>query len=101
MEIFSAGIVFNYDGLSEFLKQVAEYEKGANAKVEKQGLLKDLLKEVIKKAGQSIKFHKGFREFFQKMVKNENPTFDVHVISYCWCGNLIRSAFSPGINMYI
>ena len=71
--------------------------------VEKSGVLEGISLDHIKQVGQDIKLRKGCKEFVQKlMTTKEYPRLNnVQVISYCWCGDLIRSAFSPGIYIYI
>ena len=32
----------------------------------------------------------------KRFLENDNLKADVHVLSYCWCGDFIRSAFSSG-----
>ncbi|KAF2307145.1 hypothetical protein GH714_025106 [Hevea brasiliensis] len=87
---------FNYEGLSKAVEQLADFEKRANSRVIQTGVLKGLSVQDIKRAGQQLIFQDGCRGFFQKIVRNENSKTDVHVLSYCWCGDLIRSAFSSG-----
>ncbi|KAJ0053001.1 hypothetical protein Pint_01652 [Pistacia integerrima] len=87
---------FDYKGLCEALKQLAEFERKANSRVVESGVLKGLNLEDIKRTGQLLMLQDGCRGFFQKIVKCENYKTDVHVLSYCWCGDLIRSAFSSG-----
>lgn len=88
---------FNYEGLKKALEQVAEFEKRANTRVVNSGVLKGLHLEDIKRAGQRLILQEGCRGFFQKIVKNDTLKTLVHVLSYSWCGDLIRSAFSSGI----
>ncbi|XP_041005515.1 bifunctional TH2 protein, mitochondrial-like isoform X1 [Juglans microcarpa x Juglans regia] len=85
---------FNYEGLNKALEQVAEFEKRANTRVVDSGVLKGLHLEDIKRAGQRLILQEGCRGFFQKIVKNDTLKTVVHVLSYSWCGDLIRSAFS-------
>ncbi|EEF35817.1 bifunctional TH2 protein, mitochondrial [Ricinus communis] len=87
---------FNYGGLCEALEQLTEFEKRANSRVIQSEVLKGLSLEDIKRAGQQIVFQEGCKGFFQKIIRDENLKTDVHVLSYCWCGDLIRSAFSSG-----
>ncbi|XP_043703806.1 bifunctional TH2 protein, mitochondrial-like [Telopea speciosissima] len=87
---------FNYEGLSKALEKVSDFEKRANAKVIESRLLKGLNLEDIKKAGERLILQDGCTGFFQTIVKNEGLKADVHIISYCWCDDLIRSAFSSG-----
>ncbi|XP_030934129.1 bifunctional TH2 protein, mitochondrial-like [Quercus lobata] len=87
---------FDYEGLHKALEQVAEFEKRANTRVIESGVLKGLNLEDMKRAGQRLILQDGCRSFFQKIVKNDTLNTDVHVLSYCWCGDLIRSAFSSG-----
>ncbi|GAV87994.1 TENA_THI-4 domain-containing protein/HAD domain-containing protein [Cephalotus follicularis] len=87
---------FNYEVLCKALQQIADFEKNANLRVIQSGVLKGLNLEDIRRAGQSLILQDGCRDFFQKVVDDENLKSDVHVISYCWCGDLIRSAFTSG-----
>ncbi|XP_021893778.1 bifunctional TH2 protein, mitochondrial-like [Carica papaya] len=87
---------FNYESLHKALEQLADFEKNANLRVVQSGVLKGLCMEDIRRAGQSLVLQDGCRGFFEKIVKSENFVTDVHVLSYCWCGDLIRSAFSSG-----
>ncbi|XVF81069.1 hypothetical protein PTKIN_Ptkin15bG0126800 [Pterospermum kingtungense] len=85
---------FSYGGLCKALEQFADFEKKANSRVVQSGVLKGLNQEDIKRAGQGLILQDGCKGFFQKIMKNENLTAAVHILSYCWCGDLIRSAFS-------
>lgn len=60
------------------------------------GVLKGLNLEDIKKAGERMILQDGCTSFFMKLIKNEIVDVNVHVLSYCWCGDLIRSAFCSG-----
>ncbi|KAK0583258.1 hypothetical protein LWI29_035256 [Acer saccharum] len=87
---------FDYGSLCEALKQLADFEKTANSRVVHSGVLKGLNLEDIKRTGEHLILQDGCRGFFQKTVRSENFNTDVHVLSYCWCGDIIRSAFSSG-----
>lgn len=63
------------------------------------GVLKGLNLEDIKRAGQRLILQDGCTNFFQSIIRNENLNADIHVLSYCWCGDLIRSSFSSGISL--
>lgn len=87
----------NYEILCKAFEQLSDFEKRANSRVVQSYVLKGLNREDIKWAGERLILQDGCREFFQEIVKNENLGTDVHVLSYCWCGDLIRSAFSSGV----
>lgn len=87
---------FNYEGLRKALEQLSEFEKRANLRVIDSGVLKGLNVEDIKRAGERLLFQDGCTSFFQSVTRNEKLNTDIHVLSYCWCGDLIRSAFSSG-----
>ncbi|KAF5202932.1 Bifunctional th2 protein [Thalictrum thalictroides] len=87
---------FHYEGLCKALEQLCDFEKRANSRVVESGVLKGINKEDIKRAAERIKLQDGCTGFFQKIAKNEELNADTHVLSYCWCGDLIRSAFSSG-----
>lgn len=95
---------FNYEGLCEALEKFADFEKKANLRIAQSGVLKGLNQEEIKRAGQNLILQDGCRGFFHKLLENQKMKTDVHVLSYCWCGDLIRSAFSSGdlngLNVY-
>ncbi|XP_024025133.1 bifunctional TH2 protein, mitochondrial [Morus notabilis] len=92
----SEQVEFNYEQLHNALEQLSDFEKRANDRVIESGVLKGLNLEDIKKAGERLILHDGCTAFFENVVKNENLNANVHVLSYCWCGDLIRSAFSSG-----
>ncbi|CAM8979717.1 unnamed protein product [Rhodiola kirilowii] len=85
---------FNYEGLREGLEKLSDFERKANARVIESGVLKGLNVEDIKRAGERMILHDGCASFFEKIIKNDSVNSDVHVLSYCWCGDLIRAAFS-------
>lgn len=94
--IMGAEIVeeFNYEGLCRASEQLSDFEKRANSRVIKSGVLKGLNLEDLKRAGEHLILQDGCKGFFQEIVKRENLKTDIHVLSCCWCGDLIRSAFS-------
>ncbi|XP_038992566.1 bifunctional TH2 protein, mitochondrial-like [Hibiscus syriacus] len=87
-------VEFNYETLHAALEKVSDFEQRENHKVVEAGLLKGLKLEDIKRAGERMMFQDGCISFFQKITKNENT--DIHVLSYCWCSDLVRAAFSSG-----
>lgn len=88
---------FDYEGLKKALEQLSEFERRANMRVIESNVLKGLNLEDIKRAGERLILHDGCMGFFQNITKNENLNVNVHVLSYCWCADLIRSAFSSGM----
>ena len=92
---------FKYEDLRKALEQLSDFEKRANDRVIESGVLKGLNHEDIKRAGERLILQDGCTTFFQKVVKNVNLNANVHVLSYCWCGDLIRSAFSSGMSLPI
>ncbi|XP_011036359.1 PREDICTED: uncharacterized protein LOC105133898 isoform X2 [Populus euphratica] len=92
----SAKVEFNYEALCKALEQLSDFERRANSRVIDSGVLKGLNLEDVKRAGERLILQDGCTGFFRKIVKNENLNTNVHVLSYCWCGDLIRSAFSSG-----
>ncbi|KAA8538965.1 hypothetical protein F0562_025657 [Nyssa sinensis] len=87
---------FKYESLRKALEQLPDFEKRANLRVIESGVLKGLNLEDIKRAGERLILQDGCTGFFQSITKNENLNANIHVLSYCWCGDLIRSAFSSG-----
>ncbi|KAJ7973526.1 Heme oxygenase-like multi-helical protein [Quillaja saponaria] len=85
---------FNYEQLHAALQKLSEFENRANNRVIESGVLKGLSLEDIKRAGERLILQDGCTSFFQGIVKDENLNANVHVLSYCWCGDLIRSVFS-------
>ncbi|KAL9165860.1 hypothetical protein ABFS82_06G197600 [Erythranthe guttata] len=88
------GEIFNYEGLRGALEHLSDFEKKANLRVIDSGVLKGLNSEDIKRAGERLILQDGCTNFFLNAVKNENLNTNIHVLSYCWCGDLIRSAFA-------
>ncbi|XP_071700555.1 bifunctional TH2 protein, mitochondrial-like [Rutidosis leptorrhynchoides] len=87
---------FNYEGLKSALEQLSDFERKANMRVIESNVLKGLNLDDIKRAGQRLIFHNGCIGFFQNITNNKNLNVNVHVLSYCWCADLIRSAFWSG-----
>nr|XP_043610960.1 bifunctional TH2 protein, mitochondrial-like [Erigeron canadensis] len=87
---------FDYEGLRKALEQLSDFERMANTRVIESEILKGLNLEDIKCAGEHLKFQDGCIDFFQDITKNENSKVNVHVLSFCWCGDLVRFAFSSG-----
>ncbi|KAK6156420.1 hypothetical protein DH2020_010668 [Rehmannia glutinosa] len=73
-----------------------DFEKRANLRVIDSGVLKGLNADDIKRAGERLILQDGCTNFFLSLAKNENLNTNIHFLSYCWCGDLIRSAFSSG-----
>lgn len=87
---------FDYEKLKTALEELSVFERRANMRVIESNVLKGLKLEDIKRAGERLILHNGCMGFFQSITKNENINVNVHVLSYCWCADLIRSAFSTG-----
>lgn len=88
---------FDYESLYKNLEQISIFEKRANSRVIESGLLKGINLEDIKRVGELLVLQDGCKDFFQESVKmKEKITADFHVLSCCWCADLIRSAFSSG-----
>lgn len=85
---------FDYKELSTALGQLSKFENSANNRVVESGVLKGINIEDVKRAGERLILQDGCTDFFKRVVKNKNLNANVHVLSYCWCGDLIRSAFS-------
>lgn len=86
---------FDYERLYKSLELLANFEKSANSRVVESGMLRGVNLDDIKRAGEHLKLHDGCKEFFQNVVKKkEMMTVDLHILSYCWCADLIRSSFS-------
>ncbi|XP_009616741.1 bifunctional TH2 protein, mitochondrial-like isoform X1 [Nicotiana tomentosiformis] len=85
---------FDYEGLCKALEQLSDFERRANDMVVRSGVLRGLSQEDIKRAGERLIFQNGCKNIFQEILGTENLHADVHVLSYCWSGDLIRSAFS-------
>lgn len=87
---------FDHSLLVQALEQVADFEKRANSRVIESGVLKGLKLEDIVKAGESLILQDGCTSFYQKLTKINVDVY-VHMLSYCWCGDLIRSSLSSGV----
>ncbi|XP_020574541.1 bifunctional TH2 protein, mitochondrial isoform X2 [Phalaenopsis equestris] len=88
---------FAPDDLYNRLQKLSEFEKRANSRVILSGFLKGMNINDIKRAGEHLNFQDGCSVFFQKIVgSKERLHADIHILSYCWCEDLIRSAFTSG-----
>ncbi|KZV32958.1 hypothetical protein F511_01469 [Dorcoceras hygrometricum] len=86
----------DYEGLFNGLKKISGFEKRANARLIHSNVLKGLNLADIKRAGERLNFQDGCKKFFHNVVENKICSTKVHVLSCCWCSDLIRSAFSSG-----
>ena len=87
----------DFESLYEKLELFSDFEKQANSRVVESGLLGGMNLGDIKRAGEHLILQDGCRDFFQKVVSNkEKLNSDLYMISYCWCADLIRSAFPSG-----
>lgn len=84
------------DGLRNALEQLSEFEKRANVRVIESGVLKGISLDDIKRAGEHMILQDGCINLLQKVLANDGLNASVHVLSYCWCSDLMRAAFSPG-----
>lgn len=87
---------FDHEALRKALEQLSDFEKSANMRVIESEILKGLNLEDIQGAGERLVFQDGCMEFFKSIRNNDNLNAEVHVLSVCWCSDLIRSAFSSG-----
>ncbi|KAG6409398.1 hypothetical protein SASPL_127437 [Salvia splendens] len=85
---------FNYLGLRAALENLSDFEKKANLRVIESGVLKGINADDIKRAGGRLILQDGCTNFFQHAVRNEKLNKNINILSYCWCADLIRSAFS-------
>ncbi|CAI9770600.1 unnamed protein product [Fraxinus pennsylvanica] len=86
----------DYEGLCKALEQISNFEKRANSRVIDSNLLRGLSLTDIIRAGEHLTFQDGCKQFFKDLMKSETCATDFHVLSYCWCDDLIKSAFSSG-----
>ncbi|GJR89837.1 bifunctional TH2 protein, mitochondrial-like protein [Tanacetum coccineum] len=88
---------FNFDSLCKALANLSDLENEGNLRVGRSGVLKGLHMDDIKWAGEHVKFQDGCIEFFKEIEKSKDvAAIDAHILSYCWSGDLIRSAFCSG-----
>ncbi|XP_023530830.1 bifunctional TH2 protein, mitochondrial-like isoform X2 [Cucurbita pepo subsp. pepo] len=85
---------FRYDDLCRALEQLSAFEKRANDRVIKSRLLKGLNFDDIKRAGEHLIIQEGCFKFFSTASRNERLNVGINIVSYCWCGDLIRSSFN-------
>jgi len=86
---------FDYEGLHQSLEHLSQFEMEANSKVVESGVLEGINIDDIKKAGERLVFQDGCANFFEQILtKMDSLNVDVHIISVCWSGDIIRAAFS-------
>lgn len=85
---------FNYDTVQTRLEPFSVLEKRANSRVVQSRVLKGLSLEGIKQVGGRQILLDGCSTFFQKVMKNARLNAAINVLSYSWCDEFIKSAFS-------
>lgn len=88
---------FDFESLCKALGQLSDLEMAGNLRVDNSGVLKGLHMDDIKWASEHLVFQDGCLEFFREIEKRENGAIGAHILSYCWSGDLIRSAFNSGV----
>lgn len=84
---------FDYEGIYKSLERLSQFEIEANFKVVESGVLQSLDIDDIKKAGEHIAFQDGCVDFFKQILKKlGSSNVDVHILSVCLSGDLIRAA---------
>lgn len=97
LSLYSSAKKFDYENLCRSLHLLSDFEKRANSRVIDSGMLEGANLDDVKRAGERLILQTGCASFFQRIVSvKEKFNVDLHVLSYCWCGDLIRSAFSSG-----
>ncbi|KAL0418607.1 UNVERIFIED_CONTAM: Bifunctional protein, mitochondrial [Sesamum radiatum] len=86
----------DYEGLCKALEQISDIEKSATSRVVDSTVLKGLNLADIRKAGERLTFQEGCRRFLQDIMESKSSIKEVHVLSYCWSGDLIKSALQSG-----
>lgn len=86
----------DHEGLCKAMEHISDIEKRAISRVVHSNVLKGLNLADIRRAGQQLTLQDGCKRFFQHVMESKDSVMDIHVLSYCWCGDLIRSAFSSG-----
>eukprot|EP00252_Welwitschia_mirabilis_P022001 TRINITY_DN5814_c0_g2_i4.p1 TRINITY_DN5814_c0_g2~~TRINITY_DN5814_c0_g2_i4.p1 ORF type:complete len:562 (+),score=103.55 TRINITY_DN5814_c0_g2_i4:660-2345(+) len=86
---------FNYKGLLGCLEQISQFEVEANSKVVESGVLRGIDINGIKKAGERLVLQDGCANLFKQIqTRTDRANLDMHIISVCWSGDIIRAAFS-------
>ncbi|KAL0390880.1 UNVERIFIED_CONTAM: Bifunctional protein, mitochondrial [Sesamum calycinum] len=75
---------------------ISDIEKSATSRVVDSTVLKGLNLADIRKAGERLTFQEGCRRFLQDIMESKSSMKEVHVLSYCWSGDLIKSALQSG-----
>lgn len=91
----------DYEGLFKALEQISNIEKRATSRVVQSNVLKGLNLADIRRAGERLAFQDGCKRFFKDVLERKNCATDFHVLSYCWCSDLITSAFSSGMLEFV
>ncbi|XP_057850301.2 bifunctional TH2 protein, mitochondrial isoform X2 [Cryptomeria japonica] len=91
---------FDFEGLCRSLEKLSQYEVEANSKIVESTVLQGINAEDIKKAGEHLLFQEGCTSFFtQVLSKMDDYNVDMHILSVCWSGDIIRTAFlTNGVN---
>ncbi|KAH9308063.1 hypothetical protein KI387_035974, partial [Taxus chinensis] len=85
---------FDYEGLCRSLEQLSQFEVEANSKVVESTVLQGINVDDIKKAGERLVLQEGCASFFKQVLsKTDDSNVDVHILSVCWSGDIIRAAF--------
>lgn len=89
---------FDYEKLVKALKVVSKYEEVANMHITESGLLTGMNIEDIKSAASKMAFKDGCTKFFKSILETLGiQRVGIHIVSCCWCADVLRTAFSKGV----
>ena len=90
-----SGKAFTAEELQEFLKEMSEFERKANARVEEVAVLKGFSLAAVQDAGKSMPLREGCSDFFKRLGSQEVHV-DTHMLSVCWSKTFIESVLEQG-----
>lgn len=89
---------FNYEHVVKAIRPLSDFDKEANQSLIDSGLLQGLKFKQIAGLGQTLLLNSGCELFFESLLNNKKMEADAHILSYCWCADVIScSSLARGI----
>lgn len=79
------------------VQPLSDFDEEANCKVLDSGLLHGLKLKQIKRLGETLALNSGCLHFFRSLLNDKRIELEVHMLSRCWCADMITSAFAQGM----
>lgn len=97
LSISFAGDLVTSQDLHNVLLQISEIDRRVKSRVIESGILYGVKFEDIQRVSELLTLQDGCVDYFHKLKGGESKIdAKIHIVSYCWSDDIIKSSFSSG-----